>query len=138
MPVSLPQVLSTDDDEPAIAQLHRYYGPAFGSSNAYTGSAFDAWDSTGTRENDVNRFTADDVVAVIFLSVEVTPKAAHALLQAQADRFSGLLEDVGPDRDLVDDDAVLDDNWAGWTLDRELRNLPGVGHTTANLHRALA
>jgi len=76
MAVTLPLVLQSGREVEAVAQLRRYYGMQLPARDAYTGSAFDAWDSTGTRAGDTDRFTADDVVAVTFLSVEVPSRAA--------------------------------------------------------------
>jgi hypothetical protein len=56
-----------------------------------TGAAFDLWDSTGTRHADCDRFSADDLVAVSFLSVDIPARAAMALLRDQKDEFSALL-----------------------------------------------
>lgn len=96
------------------------------------GSLFDQWHSLGTRHADGNRFTADDVVAVTFLSVDVTAPATRALLRDQADEFFSLLIELGDDRDLVDETETHDDEWAGWRLMTALRSLPGVGPTTAS------
>ena len=133
MTFRLPAALQSDDDRDAIKALKRYYGPMLGQSGFYTGSLFDAWDSTGTRADDTNRFTSDDLVAVRFLSVDVQPKAAYQLLVDRADEFSELLGAVGPDRDLADEaDPVVDDNWPGWQLTTALRTLPKVGPTKAS------
>lgn len=72
----LPDSLANSSDDAALGLLERYFGPQFGASEFYTGAAFDTWDSTGTRASDTNRFTADDLVAVTFLSVHVGPEAA--------------------------------------------------------------
>ena len=48
-----------------------------------------------------DRFTADDLVAVTFLSVQVPPKAARVILDSEAEALNALLAAVGPDRDLV-------------------------------------
>jgi hypothetical protein len=108
------------------------YVTADSSSEFHTGSQFDGWDSTGTREADANRFTADDTVAVTYLSVQVRPLAAMQLLRDRAERFTELLTEVGADRDLVDDDSSLRDDWVGWTLMRELEALPDIGPVTAS------
>jgi hypothetical protein len=129
----MPRVLARPDgDEAAVKQLTRYFGPSLAETDSFTGAAFDGWDSTGKRSHDRDRFTADDLVAVTFLSVDVGPRAAHALLREKAEQFSRLLGKVGPDRDLAFAVEVLDDSWVGWTLDRELRALPDVGPTTAS------
>ncbi|WP_045740715.1 DUF6308 family protein [Actinoplanes rectilineatus] len=127
MPFQLPDALATPDDEPALALLRRYYG-----DDAATGAAFDGWDSTGTRAADADRFTADDLVAVTFLSVRVPPGAAAAILRDRAAEFSDLLVALGPDRDLVDEEYPLtDDDWPGWRLQAALRGIPGIDTTIA-------
>jgi hypothetical protein len=98
----------------------------------FTGALFDTWDSTGLREANVNRFTADDIVAVSFLSVEVSAEAAIRLLETEAADFSTLLGELGPDRDLATETARWQDDWVGWRLFERLRALPDVGPTTAS------
>ncbi|SKB04141.1 DUF6308 family protein [Aeromicrobium choanae] len=127
----LPQALQVPDDDGAIAALTRYYGTSR-NLGSFTGARFDAWDSTGTRWANTNRFTADDLVAVTFLSVNVTAPAAIKLLDTRAEVFSSLLTELGPDRDLAEEHEEWRDDWAGWTLWQELIELPGVGPTTAS------
>lgn len=126
MTYRLPDALMTSDDSTALDHLRTYYG--LGSGAAYTGSHFDGW--AGGR--DPNRFTADDLVAVSFLSVFVPPRAAHRLLGREADRYNDLLAAVGPDRDLADDSAPIEPDWPAWRLQSALRELPGVGRTIAS------
>jgi hypothetical protein len=128
----LPEAFAGIDDGRALDLLRRYYGPGFGEPGFYTGSLFDVWDSTGTRAQDVDRFTADDLVAVGLLSVDVDPRAAIQLLSTRAGEFAALLAAVGPDRDLADENAVHDQDWVGWRLQQELQDLPGTGPTTAS------
>ena len=127
----LPAVLRSQDDLAAVAVIEQYYGLNGHNPNGYTGASFDTWDSTGTRRDDLDEFTADDLVAVSMLSVDVPAAASIRLLDRDRERFSELLGQVGPDRDLVDEERELDDHWVGWPLLRSLRELPGVGPTTA-------
>jgi hypothetical protein len=128
----LPEALLTDSDDHALRALHAYNSPRFGAAGFFTGSLFDQWDSTGTRAQDSDRFTADDLLAVTFLSVSVPPSAAHLLLRERAEQFAELLDELGPDRDLVDEPGPLADDWVGWKLMSALRELPRVGPTTAS------
>ncbi len=57
----LPDALTQDTSERALALLADYYGAPPGSRQR-SGAAFDTWDSTGTRQRDLDRFTADDLV----------------------------------------------------------------------------
>jgi hypothetical protein len=126
MPFRLPAALSTEDDSKALSYLRTYYGK--GGNGQYTGAYFDDW----ALDQDAFHFSADDVVAVSFLSVFVPPMAAHRLLVTEADRFSELLRGMGPDRDLATEEAPIDDTWTGRRLYRALLALPNVGPTTAS------
>ena len=96
MTFRLPEALSETDDTKALALLRRYYGSPHGSNGAHAGAAFDTWDSTGTRSADANRFTADDLVAVTFLSVRPKSSVPRALLRDRAEtEKSARTEPVG-------------------------------------------
>lgn len=129
----LPQALTDDDDMAALDLLQCYYGKgAHAHHQPFTGAWFDSWDSTGTRAQDVDRFTADDLVAVSFLSVDISALAARALLDVEADAFSKLLRELGPDRDLAEETDRWSDSWVGWRLWEKLVALPHVGPTRAS------
>lgn len=129
----LPDLLASGRRDAAVDTLACYYGlGAHGRHGSFTGARFDAWDSDGSRARQANRFSADDLVAVTFLSVQVPPQAAAALLDTRAAEFTRLLEAVGPDRDLVEEIASWPDDWAGWELWAALISLPGVGATVAS------
>lgn len=126
MTFHLPAALQTRDDSKALSYLRTYYGKS--GAGQHTGAYFDDW----APQQDPDRFSAEDVVAVSFLSVFVPPMAAHKLLEAQADHFNELLREVGPDRDLATEETPLDDTWAARRLFSALRELHGVGPTTAS------
>lgn len=138
----LPSLLIDDDESStrAVEVLKCYYGLGEHAKHRdsedkpfrFTGALFDTWDSTGLRAANVNRFTADDVVAVSFLSVDVPAEAAIRLLDTQAADFTALLEELGADRDLVTEAEPWDNDWVGWRLSEKLRALPDVGATTAS------
>lgn len=132
MTFALPPSLQLPDGAAAVAQLRHYYAPQEGPGAFYTGSRYDSWDSTGQRHHDQDTFTADDLVAVTFLSVKVPGRAAIELLDTQRSTFTALLVELGPDRDLVDVGEELGSGSAGWQLMSALRNLPDVGATTAS------
>ncbi|UNN05025.1 DUF6308 family protein [Rhodococcus opacus] len=92
---------------------------------------FDSWSSTGDRPGEVDRFTADDLVAVSFLSVQIPPMAARAILDTETEALSALLRAIGPDRDLVDEPDLLAPGWPAWDLETALWALPGIGRTKA-------
>ena len=104
--VRLPRTLTVDDPAGAVADLRRYFGDPYPAAG-YTGAWFDEWDSTGSRFDDRDRFTADDLVAITLLSVEAGGRAARAILHDRRDEFASLLESIGPDRDLADEPGPI-------------------------------
>ncbi|RYF87837.1 MAG: hypothetical protein EON95_21265 [Caulobacteraceae bacterium] len=131
MTLRLPTTLSTDSDAAAVAALTRYYDRPYLGDDAYVGAHFDSWSSTGDRAGEADRFTADDLVAVTFLSVQIPPTAARAVLHTRAEALNALLAAVGPDRDLVDEPDPLTPGWPAWDLETALWALPGIGRTKA-------
>jgi hypothetical protein len=134
MVFQLPKALQNpDDNRKALEYLRTYYEERPGTplGTYYTGARFDAWDSAKSRERDVNRFTADDLVAVTFLSVAVPPKAAWELLIRRPGDFNKKLETCS-DRDLVDvNPHEINEEWPAWKLWNELRKLDGVDRVIA-------
>lgn len=130
MTVTLPPPLTADSDDDAVALLRKYFGETYLDARCYTGAFFDNW-APKHREADVNKFTADDLVAITFLSVNIDARGARELLLNRAARFTDLLESVGPDRDLVDESQALTDDDPIWLLEEELRSIRGIGRTKA-------
>lgn len=120
MSFRLPACLASGDLDRAAVFLQTYYG------RPYTGAYFDNW---AAGDDDPDRFTADDLIAVSFLSVVVPPMAARQLLDTRAEEFAELLKAVGPDRDLADQDEPVDDGQPASRLYAVVRELRGVGRT---------
>jgi len=134
MSLRLPDALQSGDNNQAVCYLRAYYEPRPGTplGMAYAGARFDAWDSTGSRHADRNRFTADDLVAVTCLNVTVSPKAAWVLLSGNPAPFSRLLEQVA-DQDLAEIyPCQITPSWAPWQLWDQLRELPGIDWVIAS------
>lgn len=131
MSFAFPKALQDDDDAAALGLLQRYFGPASGSDRP-TGAMFDTWDTTGSRKDTADRFTADDCVAVTCLSVDVRPIAAHEVLVARQDELSALLARIPVDRDLVDVEEKLGPDSAEWQLNSALRSIHDIGRTVAS------
>ncbi|WP_249353577.1 DUF6308 family protein [Rhodococcus sp. USK13] len=108
----------------------RYYGRPYLVEDAYVGAQFDSWSSTGDRVGEADRFTADDLVRRVFLSVQVPSKAARAILETEAKALDALLTAIGPDRDLVRRTG-LSPGWPAWDLETALRGRRDVGWTKA-------
>lgn len=132
MTFHLPEALAVPDDDQALRLIHSYYGWPDGSGEPATGALFDGWDSAGTRDRDSDRFTADDLVAITFLSVSVPGRTARDLLRDRADALSALLAEVGPDRDLVDEPDPLTPCWPAWRLYKAVDDIKGIDRTIAS------
>ncbi|WP_430335050.1 DUF6308 family protein [Rhodococcus sp. ACT016] len=133
MTIRLPKVLSSGGDTAAVEVLRTYFTePLVKTGYLRSGARWDTWDSTGTRDRDANVFTADDVVAVSMLSVEVSPDGAQILLRERRDEFAGLLADVGPDRELVDEADELTPESPVLRLEDALWTVPSIGRTVAS------
>ena len=130
MNATLPPPLTVSTDDDAVDLLRLYYGRPYLDSGCYAGAYFDSW-APQDRAANTNRFTADDLVAITFLSVNIKARAARELLVTRAARFTDLLEAVGPDRDLVNEGEALTDDTPIWVLEQELRSIHDIGRTKA-------
>ena len=133
MPIRLPKVLADRDDAPALDVLERYFRvPLRKTGRLRSGALWDEWDSPGTRQRDADVFTADDLVAVTFLSLEVSPDGADIVLRERRDEFADLLAAIGPDRDLADEADEMTPRSPAWQLETALWTVPSIGRTVAS------
>ncbi len=132
MTFTLPTALQVEDDEAAVRSLVRYFGRVVGAPDSYTGAVWDDWDPSGRRAQDADDFTSDDCMAGTLLSVSIPGPAAHTLLVRDRKRFSALLANVGPDRDLATGEGPITEDWPGSVLYWAVRELHGVGRTKAS------
>ncbi|WP_390892569.1 DUF6308 family protein [Prescottella equi] len=133
MTIRLPKVLVADDDGAAVEVLRRYFTePLVKTGYLRSGARWDTWDSTGARGRDADTFTADDLVAVTMLSVDVSPDGAQILLRERVDEFGELLVAVGPDRDLADEADELTPESPVCRLEAALWTVPSIGRTVAS------
>lgn len=133
MTIRLPKVLASTDDSAALHVLDRYYRvPLTKTGRLRSGALWDGWDPSGTRGRDVDVFTSDDLVAVTFLSVEVSPDGADIVLRERHDEFAELLAAIGPDRDLADEADEMTSRSPAWQLETALRTVPSIGRTVAS------
>lgn len=133
MTIRLPKVLVADDDGAAVEVLRRYFTePLVKTGYLRSGARWDTWDSTGTRGRDADTLTADDLVAVTMLSVDVSADGAQILLRERVDEFGELLVAVGPDRDLADEADELTPESPVCRLEAALWTVPSIGRTVAS------
>ncbi|QIK83168.1 DUF6308 family protein [Sanguibacter sp. HDW7] len=127
-PLRLPRVLYPDNTDVARALLSHYL-------TTFTGRGFE---SVGHPWNDpahANKVTTADIVALSCLAVPVGGDAVMRLLVEDAGRVSALLADAPPpETNLweVDEKAILDPEEALQSLWQLLRDIPGMGPTSAS------
>lgn len=131
--IRLPKVLASGDDDSAVDVVREYFYEALVKTGRIrSGALWDEWDSTSTRQRDVDIFTADDLVAVTLLSVSVDPDGAQVLLRERHAEFTELLREIGPDRDLVDEADEITPESPAWRLETALWTVPSIGRTIAS------
>lgn len=94
------------DTKKATDHVIEYYRPNFRFGLPRTGASFDHWVGGGDRPEVRNRFTADDLVAVSFLSVEIPAVAAISLLRDDAESVEELLSAIPADLKMADLDEA--------------------------------
>jgi hypothetical protein len=106
---SLPGLLGWVESEQAVTDLRAYFAPAAtpGQVPAYSGSRFEFLAGGGDRVEVADRITAEDLVAVSTLSVNVPGAVALALLEGHlGQEISQLLAQVPTDVTIADPDAL--------------------------------
>lgn len=134
----LPHILTEGCADEAAALVREYYSRTFTNGMTRTGSRYDNWAGGGDQLATANRITADDLIAVSFLSVEIDARAAIGLLDTHSEQVSSLLQAIPVNVDLADaeiDELEAPDSAASelWDLVRGKRHGKwGVGQTTAS------
>ncbi len=100
--MALPEILGPHRADDAAKLLHRYYTEKTTTGSARTGARFDAWAGGGDRQETVNTVTADDLLALSMLSVEVKGPAVIGLLETHAAEITRLLAQIPADVDMAD------------------------------------
>ncbi len=116
----LPPSLLRSENERAVSRLSEYYS----AGNPYTGVTFDTWHSRHCAPAPTE-FTADDILAVTFLSVTVPPAATRQLLAGEFNRFNFLLAQIPPDLCFWEASAP-DRASAQWQLEDALREFYSI------------
>ncbi|MFZ2240799.1 MAG: DUF6308 family protein [Gordonia amarae] len=113
----LPDILGDDHTDLAVATLRKYFHAD--PKPAFSGSRFERFAGGGDRAETANEFTADDLVAVGLLNVNIPGTAALRILgdhePAYRDELSKLLRQLPTDLALADADdqtlAIADELW---------------------------
>ena len=122
------------DPDKAVPLVHSYYKGAArkdGTNFPYSGGQFEFLCGGGNRGETANRITADDIVAVSLLGVDVPAFASLQILGPDSRRISGLLEQLPRLQKLgeTEIDALLDPSHPAMRLWVLLRSIPGMGST---------
>jgi hypothetical protein len=99
--MALPDILDDDHIDTAAKLLGTYYRRTAAGLPAYTGSMYNRWGG-GDALCDRNRVSADDLIAVSFLSVDVPGEAAFGILETHAALISDLLAQIPADLCMAD------------------------------------
>lgn len=123
--------LRPENAEVAARLVRRYFTPR--PTGRFTGAHFERLGGGGDRPAIADEFTAEDLVAVSMLSVEVVRDAALEILVHRRNRLHELLRQVPTDLALgqVAAGAITPD-WPAWRLYAELRDIKEIGPTTAS------
>lgn len=95
--------------------------------NAYTGSSFETF-----LGNDPDNFTAQDIVAVSMLSVNIPPSASRWILGDGKKTLNLLLQEIDQKLSIDSPLADLTRGSTAWTLWKSIRVLTGIGETKAS------
>ena len=106
----------------AMSSLEAYF-----FKHAYTGSSFETFCG-----KEPNKFTAEDIVAVSMLSVNIPPSATRWILGDGRDRLSELLCEIDLNLSIDDPTADLTNGGYAWKLWNEIHSRWGIGETTAS------
>ena len=106
----------------AMSSLKAYF-----FKHAYTGSSFETFCG-----KEPNKFTAEDIVAVSMLSVNIPPSASRWILGDGRKRLTGLLLDIDQNISIEDPKADLTKGKAAWALWNEIHSRWGIGETMAS------
>ena len=98
-----PQQIREYLDAEAERNLRRYFGND--PDDFFIGGSFERFAGGGDRPEVANRFTAEDIVAVSMLGVQVSGETAREILEVRNEEFSELLSLLAVDLDMWQDEA---------------------------------
>jgi hypothetical protein len=114
----------------AVKRVQKYFKP----NGRFSGRLFEFLGGGGDSPEVAHRFTADDLVAVSLLSVNIPGSAAIEILTTRAEEFSELLSQIPLGVTLweADESTVDDHDSSAADLWHRLEKIHGVGWVTAN------
>ncbi|MGB3412443.1 MAG: DUF6308 family protein [Microthrixaceae bacterium] len=117
--------------EEAASNLHNYFHGS--GTKLFTGSSFERFAGGGDRPEVANHFTAEDIVAVSMLSVDIPGRASLEILDFRAGELNELLAGIPTGLDLWDDEAekAIAEGSSSRVLWDELMEIEQVGWVTA-------
>ncbi|RAO19427.1 DUF6308 family protein [Micromonospora noduli] len=130
--LTLAEILAVLDDPRSIPDLQRYFLGVRGA--AFSGGQFERLGGSGYRPEVANTITADDLIAVQMLSVQVSPRRALDLLQGQLGReLAAELAKIPVDVELGADGAspLIAEGGHAHGAWRVLREATDIGWVTA-------
>lgn len=139
--MTLPTILTKGNEEEAARLVAAYYQRLPDGLPAYTGSYFNSWAGGGDSGENRDTITADDLIAVSFLSVRISGEAAIGFLDTHKDKISSLLKEIPSDHNFAhvspaNFPQVLGEDSAALQLWHVLRGRDtgrwGVGRTKAS------
>lgn len=139
--MTIHEILDENHVAEAAALVKAYYTETLDHGEIRTGARFDSWAGGGEAPNVVNVITADDLLAVTFLAVDVPAPAVIGILETRKDEISGLLEQIPAGLDLAylsadGLNALMGEGSPALQLWRILRRTEsdrwGIGPTTAS------
>lgn len=126
-----PQQIREYLDAEAERNLRRYFGND--PDDFFIGGSFERFAGGGDRPEVANRFTAEDIVAVSMLGVQVSGETAREILEVRNEEFSELLSLLAVDLDMWQDEAeaLLAPGSPAAQLSERLAAVDGAGWVTA-------
>lgn len=131
VPEHLAHYLRPENVDAAARLVRGYFMPR--PAGRFTGAHFERLGGGGDRPPVADEFTAEDLVAVSMLSVQVVGDAALEILVHRRDRLRGLLRQVPTNLALSQvPEGAITPGWPAWQLYTEVRDIKDIGPTTAS------
>lgn len=126
----LEELLAPTGTSAAVEALRTYFTPR--PAGRFSGAHFERLGGGGDRPGVAYEFTAEDLVAVATLAVNISGEAAIEILETRRARLHELLRAIPTDRALADLTAEeVGPAWPVRDLYRELLSVDSIGETSA-------